>query len=109
MKVTFKKLNGKTILDKHEGTLNSKKTLEQDLIKTIKSAYKRMAKDPNCTAVTITLRKEVKQMYRIYQESTGRYSQDFHTYEDAQRALPIISKLWDADDLYIEESTNPQD
>lgn len=60
MKVTFKKLNGRTILDKHEGILNSKKTLEQDLIKTIKSAYKRMAKDPNCNAVTITLRKEVK-------------------------------------------------
>ena len=60
MKVTFKKLNGKTILDKHEGTLNSKKTLEQDLIKTIKAAYSRMAKDPNCNAVTITLRKEVK-------------------------------------------------
>ena len=42
-------------------------------------------------------------MFRICQESTGRQSQNFHTYEDAQRALPIISELWDADDLYIEE------
>ena len=48
-------------------------------------------------------------MFRIYQESTGRYSQDFHTYEDAQRALPTISKLWQADDLYIEEVAKSQD
>ena len=42
-------------------------------------------------------------MFRIYSESTAMYSQQFHTYEDALRALPIISKLWNADDCYIEE------
>lgn len=60
MKIQFKKLNGKTIIYKKEGTLNSKKTLEQDLIDTIKAAYKSMLVNPDCTAVTITLRKEVK-------------------------------------------------
>ena len=60
MKIQFKKLNGKTIISKKDGTLNSKTTLEQDLIQTIKAAYTAMLVNPDCTAVTITLRKEVK-------------------------------------------------
>lgn len=60
MKIQFKKLNGRTIISKKDGTLNSKKTLEQDLIKTIKIAYTCMLQNPDCTSVTITLRKEVK-------------------------------------------------
>lgn len=60
MKIQFKRLNGKTIIFKKEGILNSKQTLRQDLIDTVLLAYKGMLDNPDCTAVTITLRKEVK-------------------------------------------------
>ena len=60
MKVSFKKLNGRTVIYKHEGILNSKQTLQEDLITTIAQAYSTLCNNPNCNAVTITLRKEVK-------------------------------------------------
>jgi hypothetical protein len=47
-------------------------------------------------------------MFRIYSESTAMYSQEFHTYKDAQRALPVMRKLWNTDDLYIEECGHPK-
>ena len=100
--------------------------------KALKMALDALKETADLQAVTITLVKEPKQskhlesasasagafnqmlrhlnitkgensMFRIHSESTAMYSQEFHTYEDAQRALPVISELWDANDLYIEE------
>lgn len=109
------------------------KTSELGLLHTsIDKAYEVLKNNPDYTSVTITLRKEPKQskhlesasasagafnqmlrhlnkrkektsMFRIHSESTAMYSQEFHTYEDAQRALPVISELWNSTDLYIEE------
>ena len=61
MKVTLTRVTKDSkVISIKTGTLNSKKTLEQDLIKTILIAYKGMLNNPDCNKVAIILEKEVK-------------------------------------------------
>ena len=61
MKITLTRFNkDNKVISGKTGHLTSKKTIQDDLIKTITVAYNSMLNNPDCDAVTITLRKEVK-------------------------------------------------
>jgi hypothetical protein len=61
MKISYTRFNKQDKVSFSKvGHLTKKNTAEQILTKTIMEAYNKMLNDPNTTAVSITLRKEVK-------------------------------------------------